>query len=377
MIAHVDMRLATLAQELDARVPRRVADEKNRGIGMAGHLNYTVDRGPFAVAIEGESLLVRTELRGHAEACASGRCYASCDPTAIATATVPLRLTPEWRFSPSRVNVAFTRGCQVKALGGFVRIDVTPTIEGQMGPALRRVEQEIDGRLPQPRPQAERLWRELSAPRPLPLGSCVVVNPRSIVQGPMTAAGTTLRVRFGLVAAPELRTRCGDPPATTALPPLAHDPKMPVEDDLVVAIVSPIASAMASLAPSDPFDLDGSRVRITKAAAVSAGAALDLDLSLRGEACGELAARSPVAWTDDGKALRFTSPELATLPRIAAALSAETLRDVVPQLASSLSDPSVEVKATVKDAKPLAAYARGDDLAATVRIRGAVNIVQR
>lgn len=377
MIAHVDMRLATLAQELDARVPRRVAEERNRGIGVAGHLNYSVDRGPFAVAIEGESLLVRTELRGHAEACASGRCYASCDPVAIATASVPLRLTPEWRFSPSRVSVAFTRGCQVRALGGFVRIDVTPTIEGQMGPALRRVEQEIDGRLPQPRPQAERLWKELSAPRPLPLGSCVVVNPRGIVQGPMTAAGTTLRVRFGLVASPELRTRCGDPPATTPLPPLAHDPRLPAEDDLVVAIVSPIASSMASLAPSDPFEWDGSRVRITKATAVSAGAALDVDLSLRGEACGELATRTPLAWTDDGKAIRFTSPELATGPRIPVALSADALRDLVPQLASSLSDPSVDVKATIKEAKPLSVYARGDDLAATVRVRGTVDIAQR
>ena len=377
LIAHVDMRLAPIAQELDARVPRRVADERNRGIGMAGHLNYTVDRGPFAIAIEGDAMLVRTELRGHAEACANGRCYASCDPVAVATAAVPLRLTPEWRFAPSRVSVAFTRGCQVRALGGFVRVDVTPTIEGQLGPALRNVEKEIDARLPQPRPQAERLWKELSAPRSLPLGSCVVVNPRGIVQGPVTGLGSSLRVRFGLVASPELRTRCGDPPAAVPLPPLAHDPRLPAEDDLVVAMVSPIANAMASLAPSEPFDLDGSRVRITRATAVSAGAALDVDLSLRGEACGDLATRTPLAWTDDGKAIRFTSPELAAAPPLTPALSPDALRDVVPQLASSLSDPTVDVKATIKEAKPLAAYARGDDLAATVRLRGTVDIAQR
>lgn len=371
------MRLTSLAQELDARVPRRVAEERNHGIGLAGHLNYVVDRGPFTIAAEGESLLVRTELHGHAEACANGRCYASCDPVAVATAAVPLRLTPAFRFSPSRVTVAFTRGCQVRALGGFVRIDVTQAIEGQLGPALRGVEKEIDARLPQPRPQAERLWKELSAPRPLPLGSCVVVNPRGIVQGPMTPLGATLRARFALVASPELRTRCGDAPSPTPLPPLAHDPRLPPEDDLVVTIVSPLASAMASLSPSDPFALDGSRVRITRASASAAGAALDVDLSVRGEACGDLAVRTPLAWTDDGKGIRFTSPELATVPPMATALSPEALRDVVPGLASSLSDPSIDVKATISDAKPIAAYARGDDLAATVRVRGTVDIAQR
>lgn len=376
-IVHVEMRLTTLARELDARVPPRVAEERNHDAGIAGHVNYTVDRAPFAVAVEGESLVVKTELRAHAEACARGRCYASCDPVAVAKAAVPLRLTSDYRFSPSRVDVSFVRGCEIRALGGIVKVDVTPIIAAQLGPSLRGVEREIDARMPQPRPQAERLWKELSAPRALPLGACVVVRPRGLVQGPMGGDGTTLRARFGLLASPELRTRCGEAPPVAPLPSLAYDARLPDEDDLVVGLVSPIERAMASLAPSEPFTLDGARVRITAASASPAGAALDLSLALRGEACGELVTRTPLAWSDDGRSLSFASPTLAGAPGFAPALAPEALREIVPQIASSVSDPSVTVSASIADVKPLAAFARGGDIAATVRMRGKIAVAQR
>lgn len=188
LVAHVELRLASLAKELEAKVPARLAEERNKGIGIGGHLNYVVDRGPFSVAVEGDSLVVRTDVRSRAEACRGNSCYASCEPQGRATATVPLRLTPDYRFAPSRVSFAFTRGCEVRALGGMLKIDVTPTIQAQLAPSLRRVEQEIDGKLPPLRPQAERLWSELGKQRSLPLGGCVVTNPRGIVEGPVSGS---------------------------------------------------------------------------------------------------------------------------------------------------------------------------------------------
>jgi hypothetical protein len=398
-VTEVSLPLARVAGELDARVPRRVADDRGRSIGVAGHVNATVDRGPFTLAVAQGSLLVRTELRGHVEACASGRCYATCDPIAIATAEVPLRLTPSFQFSPSRVSVAFTRGCKVRALGGILRIDITPTIEALMGPALRRVEREIDGRLPQPRAQAERLWDELGAVRTLPLGGCVVVQPRRIVQGPTTGVGTLLNARFALVADPEIRARCGEPSPKTPLPPLVYDARLPPEDDLVVAGVAPLASAVRSLAAAEPFDLGFARARITGASAAPGGPALDLDLSLSGEACGDVALRGPLAWAEDGETIRLASVELAPgeaarleaaaiepaaaarsiamAARIAPALTPAALGAMIPELAGSLTDPSVDVKATVREAKPLAAFVRGEDLVATVRVRGSVAIAQK
>src|SRR5262249_48666154 len=94
IVAHVELKLATLAKELESKVPERLAEERNKGIGIAGHLNYSVDRGPFRVAVEGDSLVVRTDVRARAEACRGRSCYASCEPEGQAKATVPLRLTP-------------------------------------------------------------------------------------------------------------------------------------------------------------------------------------------------------------------------------------------------------------------------------------------
>lgn len=375
IIAHVEMKLAPVVAELEKNVPRRVAEERGRDIGVAGSLNVTVDRGPFTATVEGESLLVRTELRGHAEACAKGSCYAGCDPVAIATAAVPLRLTPDYRFAPSRVSVSFTRGCRIRALGGFVTVDVTDAIEKPLGPALRRVEHQIDARIPQPRPHVERMWTELNTPRSLPLGACAVVNPRALVQGPMTGAPGSVRMRFGLAALPELRTRCGDPPPAVALPSLAHDPQLPAEDDLVVALVWPLTKVSSSLASSDPFMHEGARVRVADAKAVAANADLDVDLVLRGEACGPLALRTAVAWKEDGTALVMT--ELADGPRIQPPVQPESLKTMIPEVASALSDPSALLKARVAEAKPLEGWARGEDLVATVRVRGAIDITPK
>ncbi len=391
------MKLAPLAKELEQKVAPRLAEERNRSIGIAGHLNYVVDRGPFTIAAEGDSLVVRTDIRARAEACRGSSCYASCEPQGRATATVPLRLTPEYRFQPSRVSFAFTRGCEVCALGGMVKIDVTPTIQAQLAPALRRVEQEIDGKLPVLRPQAERLWTEIGKTRELPLGGCVVTNARGIVEGPVSGSAESLRVRFGLVAYPEIRRHCGEPVAARPLPPLAQDPALPAEDDLVLALVSSLATAATGLEAADAFDAGGARARIARASAVPAGPLAQIDLGLRGEACGDLGVRAMFGWSDDGRSLRLGAPtftkgererlSVALAPdvfmrslgqvHIAPPLSPETLKDLVPSIASSMSDTSVEVRAKVSSVKPLDVALRGEDLAASVLVRGSVELKQR
>ncbi|HVH45717.1 MAG TPA: DUF4403 family protein [Labilithrix sp.] len=398
LVAHVELKLASLTTELEGRVSPRLADERNRSIGMAGHLNYTVDRGPFSLAVEGDSLVIRTNVQGRARACRGNSCYASCEPQGRVTATVPLRLTPDYRFAPSRVAFAFTRGCEVRALGGLLKIDVTPTIQAQLAPSLRRVEQEIDGKLPPMRAQAERLWAEVGKSRALPLGGCVVTNPQGLVEGPVSASeGGGLRVRFGLVAYPELRSRCGEAPATRPLPPLSQDPSLPPEDDLVLALVSPLATAASGLEGAESFDAGGARVRIARAAAVPAGMLAQIDLGLRGEACGDLGVRSALGWSEDGRSLCLTAPvftngereraERSLAPdtfvrslaavRFAPPVAPDTLKDLVPTIASSMSDPSVEVSASVTGVKPLDVALRGEDLAASVLVRGRVDLKQR
>jgi hypothetical protein len=398
LVANVELGLASLAKELEGKIGQRLAEEQDKSIGIAGRLAYTVDRGPFRVAVEGDALVVRTDVRARAQACRGSDCYASCEPTGVATATVPLRLTPEYRFAPSRVTFAFTRGCVVRALGGIVKIDVTPTIQSELSPALRRVEREIDGKLPPLRLQAERLWAELGKTRRVPLGGCVVTNPRGIVEGPVSGTSESLRVRFGVVAYPEIRSRCGEADGGTPppLPPLQQDPSLPEEDDLVLALVSPLSSLAASLEAAEPFDAGGARARVARASASPAGSRAELDLGLRGEACGDLAVRSSLAWTEDGRYLRLASPALADHERermaslspetftrslsalkLAPPISPEMLAELIPTLASSMSDPSVEVSAKVSGVKPLGVSLRGGDLAASVVLRGSVDVKQR
>ncbi len=395
LVAHVDLRLASLAKELDAKIPQRLADERNKNIGVGGHLNYTVDRGPFSVSIAGDSLIVKTDVRSHAEACRGRSCYASCDPTGTATATVPLRLLPDYRFAPSRVTFDFSRGCTVKAL--MVKVDVTPMLKDALAPSLRRVEQEIDGKLPPMRPQAERLWAELGKSRSLPLGGCVVTNPRGLIEGPISGTPDALRVRFGVVAYPELRSRCGEAaPAPGPLPPLAQDPKLPADDELLLALVSPLAAAASGLEGTNPFDAGGARARIARATAVPFGPLAQLDLGLRGEACGDLGVRSAFGWAEDGRSIKLAGPAFAdgereratglaadTLVsslgqvRFSPPVAPETLKELVPSIVSSMSDPTVDVSAKIDAVKPLDVTLRGDDLAATVLVRGSVELKQR
>ena len=398
LVAHVELKLAALARELETKIGARLAEEHGKGIGVAGHLDYTVDRGPFSVAVEGDALAVRTEVRGRAEACRGRSCYASCEPRGQATARVPLRLTPEYRFAPSRVTFAFTRGCEVRALGGLVKVDVTPTIQAQLAPSLRRVEREIDARLPPLRPQAERLWTEIGKSRALPLGGCVVTNPRALVEGPVSGSATALRVRFGLVAYPELRSRCGEAAEAPPLPPLGQDPSLPPEDDLVLALVSPLSATAAGLEASDPFDAGGARARIARAAAVTRGSLAELDLGLRGEACGDLGVRSPLGWAEDGRSLRLAAPVLSeeerrratsaslapdALVRSLASLrfpppvAPDALRELVPAIAAGMSDPAVDVQAKVSSVTPHHVVLRGEDVAASVLVRGSVELRQR
>lgn len=356
-VAHVTVPLTQVRSELETRVPKRLAEERDRDIGVAGRLQTTVDRGPIAVAVQGETLVVRAPIHARAEACAKGRCYASCEPEAVATVTVPLRLGPDFGFAPSRADIAFTRGCQVKALGGFVRIDVTPMIEGAARAQLRRIERDVDAQLPKLRPQVERTWRLLEEPQKLPLG-CVEARASALVQGPSSGDATTLRLRFAVAATPEIRATCGPAAPPRPLPPLLQDPAMPVDDELEVAFVS--AAATTAL--------------------------------LRGVECGDAelhASGSAPAWAPDGRSVRLGSvtvteaghedlgARVAGEVRLAPLLAPEGLREVLPALLAGLADPSVDVRAnvrTVTTAPPAKAFFRGPDLVATARLRGSVEM---
>src|SRR5690606_20387723 len=134
------------------------------------------------------------------------------------------------------------------------------------------------------------------------------------------------------------------------------------------------------------------RARVGRASVRAGGRSVRLELGLRGEACGDVAVRGSPAWSDDGTTLRLLAiaPEpgegerlsaaglepaslvrgLAANVRIRPPLDPAALKDVLPGLAASLSEPRVEVRAVVSRVTPTRAAARGDDLVAWTRLRG-------
>ena len=362
---------AKVSQELESRVPRRVAEEKDHDIGIAGRLEYVADRGAFTARMQGDSLAVETPISIHAKACAKGTCYAGCDPEARAVATLPMRLDANYKFRPSVVRVEVTKGCSVRALGGLVTVDVTGMLRDELSKAARQLAAAIDKKLPDLRPEAENLFVELGKPRSLPLGACALLAPEGIVQGVPTADASAAKLHFALIGRPELRVRCGDAKASTApLPPLRDGA---TEGDTHLAIVM----------PPEAISLDGltaDKTRITHARGTPGA----LEADIRGEACGTIFfGASTAAWLDASRlhlggvvgdpAFPGLTAAVENAP-IAVPFAPDQLATTAPALASAVSDPTVEVSAAVVEAKAESAGIRGTDIVAVVQARGSVTL---
>lgn len=403
IVVQAEVPLAGVQQGIEAKVPRRVAEERDRDLGAAGHLEYTVDRGPFTVRGEGGALVVESVLQIRAQACAKGRCYAGCNPEARITARVPLRLSADYKLRTSEVRIDVVRGCEIKALGGFLTIDVTPMLRGALAAQSRTVQASIDRELPDLRPQAQRLWTELSKPKALPLGACVVLAPEEITQGPASTAPDLAKLRLGLLARPEVRMPCGDamtaamsptsPPSPHPLPPLRDDAALPGAGDVHLAIVLPRETAARAVVRPDPIAMGRAKARVARATRYVAAPGMLVELA--GEVCGDVkVSLGGVAWNDAqslhltgvalaaGEGERLASVELdgggvvGALERapIPLPIAVAALDGMLPEMAKGASDDRVTITATVESVRPEVAGLRGEDIVAVALLRGAVTI---
>ncbi len=347
IVVQAEVPLAGIKEQLEAKIPKRVAEQHDGDLGIAGRLELTVDRGPFSTRVDGDTFVVETPLFGHAQACAKGSCYAGCDPQARAVAKVPMRLGADYKLHVSEVRIDVTRGCQVRVLGGFVTVDVTPALRARLAEESRRVQASIDRELPDLAPQAKRLWAALGKPRALPLGACAVLAPEEIRQGPASGTTETARLRFGLVARPELRARCGDAPAERPLPALRDDPALPPAGDVHLALV---------LAPVE----------------------LAID-----QTCGEATVTANGAAWSEPRAVHLVGVEPAAMARavegapIPVPVGAEDLATLLPDIVKGLSDERTSLEATVESSGREGAGLRGADVVALASMRATLTIRAR
>ena len=395
LVVHVEAPLRPIAADLEQRIQKRLA-EGRFGIGPGGSVNYSVERGPLSLSVTSSSLVIEAPVSGRAEACRGERCYASCEPQAIVQATVPLLLGPDYRFDPSSISLKLTRGCKVRALGGLLTIDVTPTLESELQSELAKGARQIDRQLPNLRADVERAWTELAKPRPLPLGGCLLLQPRAIVQGALTPSTKTLRANLAVLATPELRSSCGDPAPPQPLPALTRDLTLPEEGAVLLGMVTPLEGFERSLLAANPVHASQRTIKIAGARVAARGSDVDVTLELGGDVCGTTTIGATPEFSGDGAQLTlghatFSSSERqrwqeseidgqsVAKSRIASAhvtplLSPVAFRTAAPPLAQALSTRSLQVSANVSSTRPAGAAARNNDLVAWLEARGSVTL---
>jgi hypothetical protein len=305
-------------------------------------------------------------------------------------------LGADYRFPPSNLTLRFTRGCKVRALGGFLTVDVTPTLEAELAPELARLAREIDRQLPDVKREVEKAWLELTAPRPLPLLGCLVLEPSGIVQGPLSPSTDRLQARFALLARPELRGACPETGSPGPVPPLRSDAALPEEGTVHLGLVTSLSSFAGELQTASPFTTSEKRVRVAQAMAAARGSDLDLELRLAADVCGQVALHATPDFSGDGQFIGLTHANLAEadrerllgahldptafakmiqeLPHVPPLLSVSGFRESAPTLASALSQRGVKVSAQVSSARAAGAAARDTDLVAWLRAQGRVTL---
>jgi len=395
IVVHAEAPLEPLKRTLESRVQTRLA-EGRFGIGPGGTVSYSAERGALSLSVTQSALVIEAPVRARAQACRGERCYASCEPEARVRAEVSLMLRPDYGFAPARVSLRFSRGCKVRALGGLLTIDVTPTLEAQLEPELRQAAREIDRQMPNLRAEADKAWSELSAQRSVPLLGCLVLSPSGLVQGPLQPSTERLRARFALLATPELRSECPSVAPAQPLPPLRTDPSLLEEGTIFLGMVTPLENVARALQAGPASEVSGKKLRVAEANVTARGSDVDIELRLAGEVCGNVALTAEPDFAGEREVIGLTRAQLAeseqqrltsadvdplalaralqATPRLQPLLSPRGLRESAQALARAGSQPSVTVSAKVSSARAAGASARDHELVAWLEARGSLSL---
>jgi hypothetical protein len=351
----VDVDLARIRQELESQVPRRLAEERDRDVGVAGRVTYSVDRGPFTVGMDRDRAVVSTDVNARAAICkplGPFGCpqYASCDPAARVRASIPLWLTPEYAFAPSSVAFDTTRRCLVTA----ANIDVTPMIEARARGETAKVQERVDRALPKLKKEVERAWTLLGTIVPAGKNGCLTLEPTAIVQGPSEVRGDKLRVRLGVVSQPRVESPC-NPGAVKPLPPLGRAPDLGdafVLDVPVRAATAEIERVLAEQLREMDLPAGAGPARFAGGTAKPTAQGLLLDLDVASPVCGTLGFLARPRWDPAARVVRF---EVAPLPgeaERAGGLDVATLAQSLAQrIALALPVTDDEIRRSLSDRK--------------------------
>lgn len=221
VLVEARIEIAAALAELERSLPRRLAERRDVELGDPGRLSFTIDRGPFSLALSGDELSIDVDLRGQAEVCKPVPLlgcvgYASCSPGGHARASLQLLLGEDYRLLPSRVQIPVTRPCTLSALG----IDMTAEVQAQANRQADEIHGRIDGTLPELGETVTALWRSLATTVPLGASSCARISPQEVLQTGPRLGEKYLSVGLGVEGEIAVLAPCLPSPAPSPLPSL-------------------------------------------------------------------------------------------------------------------------------------------------------------
>lgn len=378
LVAEVGIELAGVRARLEKEVPRRLGQGSDEPIGAPGRVTYAVDRGAFTIALRGDDVVIRMPFSATASVCKPTGpfgcvTYGRCAPAGVVEAKVSGRLGEDWSIAPAKAEVTITKRCVMTALD----VDVTPELEKRARTEVKKAEQRINAALPKTRPLAEDAWRTFQ--QPVPLGAaCLVMEPRTVTQGPPRLVDDVLSMRVSIEATPSLVLPCPAPSDATPprpLPKLAQAKELPESFALHLSVDAGRAHVDAQLSASLEGTTAGA-VRVGSVRARTSSEGLVVDAELGGATCATASFVVEPAWDPKRRLViaRAMRPLAGEHARLAAAISPAALDALAAairgRLAIGLPFDDEAIEQNLTDAAKLAA-GQPVTLSLHVRERGA------
>jgi hypothetical protein len=334
-------------------------------------VRYQAWRGPLALELRGDVLLVQAHVRYRAEARKgligdlgiSAGCGVDEPPRqALIGAAIHLSLAPDWTLRPAfrLLPTRFIDRCEVTALN----IDVSPLVEEAFEKRMRRALtdalQQLTPALDELRTRAFRGWAALQTPLELLPGLWLAARPEGLGIAPLLGQGHRLATVIGISLRPAIIT--SEPGAGSPRPPPPLGLLRPTGGDLRFDLaldlsMDALSGALARQLAGRAFEIRDVPLTIDNPSLSVADDRLVLMADIGGEVPGRLDLRGRPALDPDTGQIRFTDvdylfhsdhPDAELILALLYEPIRQALRDMANQaLAQRLEEAKAGLAATV------------------------------
>jgi hypothetical protein len=352
----VELDLAPLFAAVESSLPTQAGHWPGWRKWHGVETRYRAWRGPLALAMQGELLLVQAHVRYQAEArkglLGGIQLSAGCgvkEPPRQALIGVLARLewTPDWSLHP-RFQVLPTRfldRCEVTVAD----IDVSPLMgrvfEDRLEASLKEEMRALTPRLQRLRAEAARAWQATQTPKELSPGLWLHLQPLALALAPLQGSGSHVQTALWLALRIALSADRASPAvAPTPLPPLV--PFRPTAPGLRFALglkldYPGVSAALSERVAGEELNVKGHRARLTALSLAARGQDLVLSADLAGDLAGRVKIMARPGFDAAAQALKLEQVDFifdATDPDqgLMANLFYKRIRDRIEQAASDL-----------------------------------------